>query len=138
MLSLKTYKIVTRDQFIIQPMPELVIAKITEVAARQGYSRGQDPTLEVPDVLEEELDDALLPDMMEIDGRAIEAEPIELMDAAGAETLPPPAGVSDLIRLPQSECPAGPRQLPPAPASSRQPLPAPDSSRQLPAGPGSP
>ena len=138
MLSLKTYKIVTRDQFIIQPMPELVIAKITEVAARQGYSRGQDPTLEVPDVLEEELDDALLPDMMEIDGRAIEAEPIELMDAAGAETLPPPAGVSDLIRLPQSECPAGPRQLPPAPASPRQPPTAPDSSRQVPTALDSP
>jgi len=51
MLSLTTYTIVTRDQFIIQPMPKLAIAKITEMLARQGYSRGQDSMLEVPDIL---------------------------------------------------------------------------------------
>ena len=34
MLSMKTYKVVTRDQFFIQPMPELVIVKITELAIR--------------------------------------------------------------------------------------------------------
>ncbi len=53
MLSMKTYKVVTRDQCVIQPMPELVIVKITELATRQGYSRGVNPTLEIPDVLEE-------------------------------------------------------------------------------------
>ncbi len=48
-------------------MLELVIAKITALAARQGYSRGLDPTLEIPHVLDEEVDDAFLGDMMEID-----------------------------------------------------------------------
>ena len=43
-----------------------------------------DPTLEIPDVLEEEEDDALLPDMMEIDARIDEPkEPADLVDAAG-------------------------------------------------------
>ncbi len=45
-------------------MPELVIDKILELSTRQGYSRGVDPTLEIPDVLDEGVDDALLPDMM--------------------------------------------------------------------------
>ncbi len=36
MLSMKTYKVVTRDQFVIQPMPELIIVKIAELATRQG------------------------------------------------------------------------------------------------------
>jgi hypothetical protein len=42
---MKTYKVVTRDKFVIQPMPKLAIVKITELATRQGYSRGVDPTL---------------------------------------------------------------------------------------------
>ena len=84
MLSMKTYKVVTRDQFVIQPMPERVLVKITELATRQGYSRGVDPTLEIPDVLEEEVEDALLPDMMEIDVRINEPEdPADLVYAAG-------------------------------------------------------
>ena len=32
MFSMKTYKVATRDQFVIQLMPELVIVKITELA----------------------------------------------------------------------------------------------------------
>ena len=43
MLSLKTYKIVDRGKFVIQHMPELVIAKVTEMAAinatREGKTR---------------------------------------------------------------------------------------------------
>ncbi len=61
MLKMKTCKVVTRDQFVIQPMPELIIVKITELASRQGYSRGVDPTFEIPDVLDEEVDDASCP-----------------------------------------------------------------------------
>ena len=34
MLSMKIYKVVTRDQFVIQPMPELAIVKITELSTR--------------------------------------------------------------------------------------------------------
>ncbi len=64
MLSMKTYKVVTRDQFVIQPMPELVIATITELATHQDYSRGVDPTLEISDVSDEKVDDALLLNMM--------------------------------------------------------------------------
>jgi hypothetical protein len=97
MLNMKTYKVVTRDQFVMQPMPELVIVKITELATRQGYSRGVDPTLEIPDVLGEEVDDALLLDMMEIDVRIDEPEePIKLTDNAGADTPAPPAGVNEV------------------------------------------
>ena len=85
MLSLKTGKVVTRDQFVIQPMPEVVIAKLNEHAARQGYVRGADPTLEFPHILEEELNNSLLPDMIEIDGRpdAVSeiAEDVEVVDA---------------------------------------------------------
>ncbi len=43
-----------------------------------------DPTLENPDVIGEEVDDALLPDMMEINVRIDEPKKsTELMDAAG-------------------------------------------------------
>ncbi len=51
-------------------------------------------TLEIPDVLEEEVDDALLPDLMEINVRInAPEEPADLLDAAGANTPAPPAGV---------------------------------------------
>ena len=82
MLSLRTNKIVTRDQFVIQPMPDIVINKITELATRQGYTRGADPTLEFPHVLEEDVDEGTLPDMMEIDGRLDKHEELDNVDAA--------------------------------------------------------
>ncbi len=50
-------------------MTEIGIVKITELATRQGYSRYMDPTLEIHDVLEDKVDDALLPDTIEIDVR---------------------------------------------------------------------
>ncbi len=46
MLSQQTNKIVTRDQLVIQPMQDIDIIKITELATRQGYTRGADPMLE--------------------------------------------------------------------------------------------
>jgi hypothetical protein len=81
-------------------MPELVIAKISELATRQGYSRGEDPTHTIPDVLGEELDDAFLPDMMEIDVRIDEPEePTELTDSTGENITASPVGVSDSVRV---------------------------------------
>jgi hypothetical protein len=41
MLSLKINKVVTRDYFVILPMPDIVIGKIMNQALRQGYSWGQ-------------------------------------------------------------------------------------------------
>ena len=121
MLSMKTYKVVTRDQFVIQPMPDLVIVKITELAIRQGYSRGVDPTLEIPDVLEEEVDNAFLPDMMEIDVRINEPEePVDLVNAAGENTLAPPVGVSDLERVCEPTASADSYQPPLAPTNLNQ------------------
>ena len=52
MLSLRTNKIITIDQFVIQPLPDIAIIKITELATRQEYTRGADPTLEFPHALE--------------------------------------------------------------------------------------
>ncbi len=69
MLSLRTDKIVMRDQFVIQPMPDIVIDKLTEKAASQGYTRGAEPTLEFTNVFEDELNNNLLPEMTDIDGR---------------------------------------------------------------------
>jgi hypothetical protein len=60
MLSLRTNKIITRDKFVIQPMMDIGISKITELATRQGYSRGAYPTLEFPQALEEDMDNGTL------------------------------------------------------------------------------
>lgn len=98
MLSLRTNKIVTRDQFVIQPMPDIVINKITELANRQGYTRGADPTLEFPHVLEEDVDNGTLPDMMEIDGRLDKPEELANADDAVAEP-PTPAGVDEPLNV---------------------------------------
>ena len=72
MLILKTNKVVTRDHFVILPMPGIVIEKITNQALRQGYPRGEDPTLQFPAFIEEDASDGILPDMMNIDEKADE------------------------------------------------------------------
>ena len=88
MLSLRTGKIVTRDPFVIQPMPDIVIDKLTEQAARQGYTRGADPTLEFPHILEDELNNSLLPDMMDIDGRSDKTfDGPDMVDSIGEDTF---------------------------------------------------
>ena len=88
MLSLRTGKIVTRDQFMIQPMPDIVIDKLAEQAARQGYTRGADPTLEFPNVLEDELNNSLLPEMMDIDGRVDKTfDGPDMVDPVGEDTF---------------------------------------------------
>ncbi len=69
-----------------------------------------------------EVDDALLPDMMEIDVRINEPEePVDLVDAAGANISVPPAGVSDLERVCEPTSPAESYQPPLAPANIDQP-----------------
>ena len=70
MLSLRSNQVVTRDQFVLLSMPDIVVQKITEQAYRQGCTRGADPTLEFPDVLDDdEANAGQLPEMMPIDGR---------------------------------------------------------------------
>ena len=69
-------------------MPDIAINKTTEMATRQGYTRGADPTLEFPQPLEEDMDSVAFPDMMEIDGRLYKHEELTNVDvAAGLETL---------------------------------------------------
>ena len=111
MLSLKTNKVVTRDQFVILPMPDIVVEKITKQALRQGYSRGEDPTLEFPAVLEDDANDGLLPDMMNIDGRADELGGDVQEHAVAADDLAPPAGVSAHPKV-QDAAPAIPLSVP--------------------------
>ena len=95
MLSLRSNQVVTRDQFVILPMPDIVVKKITEQAHRQGYTRGEDPTLESPEIIEDETNDGRLPEMMTIDGRDdARQEPARHEIATDAEEIAPPAGVS--------------------------------------------
>jgi len=63
MSSLETNKVITREQCVHLPMPDIVIEKLTRQALRQGYTRGKDPTLEFPAVLDEDDVDEFLPGM---------------------------------------------------------------------------
>ena len=54
MLSLRSNQVVTRDPFFILLMPDIVVKKITEQSHCQGYTRGEDPTLEPPEIIEDE------------------------------------------------------------------------------------
>jgi len=72
MLSLKTKKVVTRDQFAHLSMSDIVIEKVTRQALGQGYTRGEDPTLEITAGLDEDDDDEFLSATMDIDGKANE------------------------------------------------------------------
>jgi hypothetical protein len=94
MLNLKTNKVVTRDQCVHLPMPDIVIEKPTRQALRQRYTRGEDPSLEFPAVLDEDDDDKFLPGMMDIDGRADELSLARPQNTIGSEDLEPLAGVS--------------------------------------------
>ncbi len=49
-------------------MPDIVIEKLTRQVLRQGYIRGEDPSLEFSTVLDEDDDDGLLPGMVDIVG----------------------------------------------------------------------
>jgi Reverse transcriptase (RNA-dependent DNA polymerase) len=92
MWCLATNAVVTRDQFKILPMPDLVIAHITSLAEAQGYTRGNDPDI---GPLETDRDDrdlqlaAPLPDMMAIEGRN------GVVQLADNYAIAPAAGVYD-------------------------------------------
>ena len=63
---------VTRDQFKILPMPDLVVAHITSLAELQVYTRGIDPyvgPLEAENADSDMQLAATLPDMITIDRR---------------------------------------------------------------------
>ncbi len=57
MMSLRSNQVVTRDQFVILPMPDIVVKMITEQAHRQGYTRGENPTLDSPETFEDATND---------------------------------------------------------------------------------
>lgn len=84
MLCLPTDAVVVRNQFVIIPMPDAVIAYLNAKAAKQGMKRGEDLTLG-PAFLPAEDDDNEpnpLPEMMPIDGR--EDAPVPIAVPAGA------------------------------------------------------
>ena len=73
--TLRTKKVVIRDQFRVLPRPDIVIGHLDQLAT--GYSRGSDPSLEnsIPPDNEDDFEDVIqelpaFPDMMAIDGRA--------------------------------------------------------------------
>ena len=92
MLHLATDTVITRDQFKILPMPDLVFMHIISLAASQGYLRGNDQ----PDLGHFEVDDrnmqhaVPLPDMMAIDERN------RFVQLADHLVLAPDAEVNDL------------------------------------------
>jgi hypothetical protein len=106
MWTLRTKKVVIRDQFRVLPIPDIVIAHLDQLATADGYSRGSDPSLENPlppdieDDIEDDIADAIqklpaLPDMMPIDGRAdaaavlpVPAEPETTVGVIEQQQLP--------------------------------------------------
>ena len=138
MWCLATNATVTRDQFKILPMPDLVVAHITLLAESQGYTRGIDPDVGPLEVDNDDRDMQLaapLPDMMAIDGRN------GVVQLADHYVIAPAAGVyDDLQRLgPEPQLDEGNAQLiqvaapipaPPMPIE-RQYLPAQRNGRNV-------
>lgn len=96
MLCLATDRTITRDQFKVLPMPDLVIQHITAIAASEGYTR--DTTLDLrPSVEPDHEHDmqhlAPLPDMIDIDGRS---GTVQLADHSA---IAPDEGVDDNDRV---------------------------------------
>jgi hypothetical protein len=76
-------------------MPDLVVRKITVQAHRKGYTRGKDPTLELPDILEDEAYDGQLPEIMTIDGRDdVPREIAQHENSVDDDEIATPAGAS--------------------------------------------
>jgi len=130
MWSLSTRKIVTRDQFRVIPMPDIVIEYLTGLAQKQGFDRRDDPSLLHADGdLGEDSDGddpgPSLPDMVAIDGRAnlrnqtdnVEAGDAEA-DNTGAPTVPTLGAPAGVVLVPG---PAAPATTGPAVASTDEP-----------------
>ena len=93
MLSLSTMKIITRDQFTVLPMPDLVISYLNNLAEAEGYSRGDDPSLGPLQDVEDDLPDlSMMPTMMDIDSRP------DIMQHVPQYYVPPAAGVDVYTR----------------------------------------
>jgi hypothetical protein len=100
MPSLRSNQVVTRDQSVILPKPDIVVKKITEQAHRQGYTRGKDPTLEFSEIIEDETNDGRLPEMLTIDGRDdVRQEPARHEAATYADEIAASKGVSVAAQL---------------------------------------
>ena len=96
MLCLATNRTITRDQFKVLPMPDLVIQHITAIAASEGYTR--DTNLDLGPSVEPDHDHdmqqlAPLPDMIAIDGRS---GTVQLADHSA---IAPDEGVNDNDRV---------------------------------------
>ena len=69
MLCLSTNSVVTRDQFRVLPMPDLVVRHLNSIAESEGYTRGLDPTVGDLEPDHRPTDVTVpLPDMLRIDG----------------------------------------------------------------------
>ncbi len=64
-----------------------------EAIPRRGYTRDADPVLESPYVIEEDVDNGILPDTIEIDGRL--DQPKDLSNVDDAAELATPTGVDE-------------------------------------------
>jgi len=79
MLHLATNRVITRDQFIVIPMPDLVVTYLTACARKEGYTRSAaDPGM---DYSFNHI--SPLPTQMAIDGRVDIMQPRISFDAAG-------------------------------------------------------
>ncbi len=104
MLNLRSIQVVTRDQFVILPMPDIVINNITEQARNQGYTRGKYHILDFPEIIEDIItNDGRIPEMMTIDGGDdVRQEPARREAAPDADEITSPAGVSVAAQLQSS------------------------------------
>ncbi len=69
-------------------MPDIVIDKLTEQAVRQGCTRSTDTPVEFSHVLEDELNNNLLPETLGIDGRLEKTfDGPDMVDPVGEDTF---------------------------------------------------
>jgi hypothetical protein len=100
MCCLGTNASITRDQFKILLMPDLVVAHIPSLAASEGFTRGIEPDVGHLEIGNDDRDMQLaapLPDMMPIDDRN------EAVQLADHDAIAPAAGV-DYYEAELSSC----------------------------------
>jgi Reverse transcriptase (RNA-dependent DNA polymerase) len=135
MWCLATNHIITRDQFHILPLPDLVIRHITSLAETEGFTRGMDPDLGPLDLDIDDRDPQLtapLPEMMPLDGRD------GAVQLADHQAIAPDAGVGAINGPEYDGGPInGPEGAEGADTYEDQPIPAPNplqlSTQYLPA-----
>jgi hypothetical protein len=95
MLDLNTFKVITRDQFVLLPMPQSVIQRLTRTALAEGrkhtvrFSGGQDVVIDIegvaamPDFIVPADEDVIgLQELAPVPGAAIEGEDPIITDTA--------------------------------------------------------